>query len=298
MQSVKQIILDNRFENGFAVKPQLDGNDEIIGYLTYGSFKNSIPTMVLAQWYCGYWVINNAEEYARHNILNGYSRNDGAVYEWGDASKILRLNPISGEVGLELNTSREYKRDRALGEPWPHILVEYQTDVMPVCKAEKVELQLDLCLDKAVCCMDREDAELHTAQFVWYAILKNTNPAKNDYGKYIWFGCTFYDSRYENIPFSAEIDGGKEINTGMLIYKPATTEYMQGRPKIGEKKKIRYDITAQLKDAYIEACRREQFTDTDFEDLAITGGNIGWEVTGTYDVGMSIGNMALNVINK
>ena len=73
---------------------------------------------------------------------------------------------------------------------------------------------------------------------------------------------------------------------------------MQGRPKIGEKKKIRYDITAQLKDAYIEACRREQFTDTDFEDLAITGGNIGWEVTGTYDVGMSIGNMALNVINK
>lgn len=295
MPSLRQIILDNRFENGFAVKPQTDGDNEIIGYLTDDSHANGVPTMVLAQWYCGYWVINNAEEYARHNILNGYRRNNGAVCEWGDVSKKLRLNRNSREVELELNTSLEYSRDRIYGEPWPHILVEYQTDVTPVYKARKVELQLDVCLHKAICCMDRENEELHTAQFVWYAILKNTNHNKADYGKYIWFGCTFYDSRYEQMPFSAEVDGGKEVNTGMLIYKPATTEYLQRRPKIGEKQNIRYDITAQLKAAYLEACRIGKFTDTDFKDLAITGGNIGWEVTGTYDVCMQIGNMALNV---
>lgn len=297
MQSLRQIILDNRFRNGFAVKPQTDGDNEIIGYLTYGPPGNDPPTMVIAQWYCGYWVLNNAEEFARHNILNGYRRENGAVTEWGDASKRLRLDRENGAVELELNTSREYRGDRAYGEPWPHLLVEYQTFVMPVYKAEKVELQLDICLHKAICCMDREDEELHTAQFVWYAILKNINPRKSDFGKYIWFGCTFYDSRYEQIPLSAEIDGGKEVNTGMLIYKPATTEYMPRRLRVGEKQKICYDITAQIKSAYEEACRRAQFIDTDFEDLAITGGNIGWEVTGTYDVCMQIGNMGLNVIH-
>lgn len=298
MQSERQIILDNRFENGFAVKPQTDGDNEIIGYLTYGDAETRKPVMVLAQWYCGYWVINNAEEYAGHNILNGYRKNSGSVYEWGDASKRVRLDRMNGQLELELNASREYNRDRIYGEPWPHILIEYQTDVMPICKAERIVLNLDFCLSKAVCHMAKEDEELHTAQFVWYAILKNDNPLKKDYGKYIWFGCTLYDSRYERMPFSAEIDGGKEVNTGMLIYKPATDEYLPCRPKVGEEQSIRYDMTERLTEAYTEACRKGQFIDTDIEDLVITGGNIGWEVTGTYDVCMRIGRMELNVSDK
>lgn len=295
MKIERQIILDNRFLNGFAVKPQMDGDNEIIGYLTYDDKPATAPTMVLAQWYCGYWNRDEGGEYARHNILNGERKCAGSLYEWRDASKRISLDRMSGKLELELDASREYSGDRKLGEPWPHILVEYQTEVLPLCGVRKMELELDFCLRKAECRMNREDPDLHTAQFVWYAILKNNNKAKKDYGKYIWFGCTLYDSRFEQTPFSATVDGGKEVNTGMLIYKPASEEYLSGKPKIGEVRSIRYDITDRMSAAYEEACKQGLLADTDYSDLAITGGNIGWEVTGTYDVCMQVEKMALNV---
>lgn len=297
MQRERQIILDHRFENGFAVKPQTDGNNEIIGYLTCGELRKT-PTMVLAQWYCGYWVQNDVKEYSRHNILNGYRRENGMLYEWGDASKILRLNRDTGALELGLNASREYRKDRISGEPWPHILIEYSTEIVSIDKVSSVILYLDFCLEKAACRMSREDEELHTAQFVWYAILKNINPCKRDFGKYIWFGCTLYDSRYEEIPLMADIDGGKEINTGTLIYKPSTCEYLPKLPKVGEIGCIRYDITEDLASAFAEGCRQGMFSDSEFSDMAITGGNIGWEVTGTYDVCMRIDRLELNVREK
>lgn len=295
MPQEKQIILDSKFENGFAVKPQMDGDNEIIGYLTFGNPPLAEPTMVLAQWYCGYWNQDSGSEYARHNILNGELTCDGNLYEWRDASKRFSVDRKSGTLELELNASREYNYDRKEGEPWPHILVEYKTEVLPLCEIRKMELRLDFCLSKVKCHMTKEDPDLHTAQFVWYAIFKNNNAAKKDYGKYVWFGCTLYDSRFESIPFSAMVDGGKEVNTGMLIYKPNTKEYLATRPTIGEEQHVRYDLTAHMCAAYEETCRQKLFTDTEFSDLVIDGGNIGWEVTGTYDVCMQVHQMALCV---
>lgn len=291
----RQIILDNCFHNGFAVKPQTDGNNDIIGYLTCDNAHLVKPSNVLAQWYCGYWRQDDKREYDRHNILNGYKLVDGDCYEWGDASKKLRLNYASGSLEMALDASKEYKSDRKRGEPWPHILIEYQTETCFLTQVKTVTLDLGFMLRKLQCNMNAVDDSLHAAQLVWYAIIRNCNTKKNDYGKYIWFGCNLYDSRYPQTPFMAFMDGGKEINTGTLIYQPASAEYLNEQTVLNKHQEVHFDLTNHLSRAFTVAREQGVLTDSDYSDMAITGGNFGWEIPGTYDVSVEIDKMELNI---
>lgn len=291
----RQIILDNCFHNGFAVKPQTDGNNDIIGYLTLNDSDYGKPSNVLAQWYCGYWRKDDKSEYDRHNILNGYKQVEGDFFEWGDASKKLRLNYANGSLEMALDASKEYKSARKAGEPWPHILIEYQTESCFLSKIKKITLDLDFVLRKLQCEMNSVDGRLHAAQLVWYAIIRNCNRAKKDYGKYIWFGCNLFDTRYRQTPFMAFMDGGKEINTGTLIYQPASGEYQKERAELNKRQRIHYDFTQHLKNAFSIACEQGILQDSDFSDMAITGGNFGWEIPGTYNVSVEIDKVELNV---
>ncbi len=291
----RQIILDNCFHNGFAVKPQMDGNNDIIGYLTCDNSRFAKPSNVLAQWYCGYWRRDDKNEYDRHNILNGYKQVDGDCYEWGDASKKLRLNSVSGSLEMALDASKEYKNDRREGEPWPHILIEYQTETCFLTQIKTITLDLGFMIRKLQCNMSIVDESLHAAQFVWYAIIRNSNPKKKDYDKYIWFGCNLYDSRYPQTPFMVFMDGGKEINTGTLIYQPASVEYLKESTVLNKHQEVHFDFTGHLYKAFSVACERGVLSDSRYSDMAITGGNFGWEIPGTYDVSVEIDKMELNI---
>lgn len=113
--------------------------------------------------------------------------------------------------------------------------------------------------------------------------------------KYIWFGCNLYDSRYPQTPFMVFMDGGKEINTGTLIYQPASVEYLKESTVLNKHQEVHFDFTGHLYKAFSVACERGVLSDSRYSDMAITGGNFGWEIPGTYDVSVEIDKMELNI---
>jgi hypothetical protein len=133
---------------------------------------------------------------------------------------------------------------------------------------------------------------LHGASFLWYLTIQNRNSTSPEYGKYIWFGLILHDNRYDFAPYYASVDGGKVNNTGAFIYHPDMEPIMssQGKAQIGKVFNVDIDVLPIIKQAFTTAQQNNFLKQSIWDDLYIGSTNIGWEVTGTYDVSVEIYN--------
>lgn len=285
------LLTDATFSQGFWLGSTDESNGSAQGKLDYEGAATGTPVWKLAQWNC----INNDMAEATYS-----EEGNLRTYQTSGGNKVA-VNTSSGTIGLELNTTSEYgmngitSNPRKANEPWPTLLLEYSLGDKQILKiADKKELRMDIIYNieklEDHIPVGRLDRNLHSAQFQWFVTVQNRTIGSPDFGRYIWFGLNFYDKRYEYGPFYAAEDGGKENNTGAFIYMPAMKNIMgvQGGSKIGKEMKVDVDILPIIKEAFKLAQQRRYLLNTTWEDLYVGATNIGWEVTGTYNVAVSI----------
>lgn len=241
------------------------------------------PAWQLAQWGC------------KHNLADAVECvNQNGAYEICDASKSVIVDVEQGYISLELNTSQEYTVRRCEGEGWPHILIEQVFEhKVPVMKAKRIQLDIDLSIDKVLCRQKEPVEHFHTAQFSWIFALADRSGKKGD-GDFVWFGCPVYDYRF---PFPGEFrakDGGKPENTGKYIYFIDSKNYLKEPVSIGKRVRLSIDVTEQMKEALLDAKAKGYLPCSDLDDVVLENTNLGWEVTGTFDVGLTFYRLSVN----
>jgi hypothetical protein len=290
----KYMFPDPKFKMGFRIGSVIEGHPEDVGLLTYGSV-NNVPSPF---WKIGQW--NNINSDLSKATFSRQESN--FVFERG-GSKIA-IDTTKGRIFLELNSSTEYGKNgithnpRRQGEAWPHLLVSYnfnEEQSVKISDAQEIFMIMNYQLIKCDNKMPEGlvNGSLHAAQFFFYITAKNNNKSSSDFGKYLWFGLVYFDTRHEFSPLYGAIDGGsKPVTTGMFVYQPSMRELMtnSGKTEIGKQINTEVSVLPHLKEAFRLAQERNFLTKTRWEDLYIMNTNYGWELPGTYDVAVEISN--------
>ncbi len=275
-----EIVNDREFADGFEVRHvEKRVTDRPVAIFDFRHTAKNRPSWQLAQW-------GN-----KHNLANGREivRQDGA-YEIYDESKRVIADPEKRTATLELDAGNEYTVPRVEGEGWPHLLLEqWFRERKPVFAAKKITATIELCVNKVVCLQSAPEL-YHTAQISWiFAIADRKN------GDYVWFGLPLYDYRWERPSAFIAQDGGKPENTGKLIYFIDSALYLDRPVAVGGKTRVSLDVKPFMEAAVTEAKKRGFLKNSDPEDMVIENTNIGWEVTGTFDVSFTLSDISVLV---
>lgn len=282
---MKELISDQTFENGFSLCHinALVTRDPIAKFDFCGTAKGS-PRWMIAQW-CN-----------QHNLACGTERvTHDLAYIYEDLSKTVKVYPGTGKIQLDVRASTEYFWDRKVGEGWPHLLLEQViADAPRLSKTRVLRYEADYAVSLFRDYMGaRANPALHSAGVGWCAKIRNKNPDSSGYGDFFWFVVKLFDNRY---PFANKFraqDGGKEENTGKFIYAVDGHLFQKEAYYYIEPMNLCYDILPELKNAFLY-CKGQGFMkDSEWEDLYYDDFNIGWEVTGTYDCGLTINRLSL-----
>lgn len=286
------VFKDKLFKNGFNLRSTNEANHGLVGKLDYDGQAIGNPVWNIGQWNC----INNDLLDANYNFVNNQHE-----YLVGTNGNKVTVNTTDGTITLELNTSTEYGLNgithdpRREGEPWPTLLLEYEipkSEIVKISDKQEIRMKVDYNVHKLEDKMmpSTTNPDLHSAQFQWFITVQNRNVSSVEFGRYIWFGFNFQDKRFDYAPYYAAQDGGKENNTGAFIYMPDMRPLMssQGKAELNKEFSVDIDVLPIIREAFDLAQKRNFLTKTIWEDLYIGASNIGWEVTGTYDVAVDI----------
>ena len=296
---------DINFKNGFILSKtstKAEGGPHYKEYLKYyEETKEIIPTWTLAQWG------------TRHDLYNNYAltrSKDGFTYSYsclgGKSSngmfisaKRLQLNSKTGEIDLELNAETEYDAPRKKGEDWPCILLSqtFQNNLIHIASSRSIVMEAEFEITKFEDKMGASAVQnLHAAQFVWYITLQNRNKQSKDYGRYIWLGVPLWDNR--NAGKETELFAQVDEGTSAMMYNSSTRAYYDQSnnskmPLAHQKAKATFEVMKVARVAYDYAISHGFLGSTEFEELYIGGTNFGFEVPGTYNIGVHIDNIGV-----
>ena len=275
-----EIVNDRSFAGGFEVRHvEKRVTDKPVAVFKLKNTTNNYPSWQIAQW-CN-----------KNNLANGKEivRQDGS-FQIYDQSKRVIVYSENNSATLEIDTGNEYTVPRVEGEGWPHLLLEqWFKERKSVFSAEKIEAKINICINKVVA-LQKDLMPHHTAQISWiFAIADKNN------GDYVWFGMPVYDFRWDYPSVFIAQDGGKPENTGKLIYFIDSRKYLSAPVEIGKKVSISLDVKPFMQDAILEAKKRGFLKNSKPEDMVIENTNIGWEVTGTFDVSATVSDISVEV---
>lgn len=297
--SVYQMIVDNTWQEGFSCDPGSGSNPDT-GYIPDNRWPNTVE-LTYKENASPVWIMSqHGDIYSLNDHYNKYTGDrtveciDG-YYTFYDESKKVAANPETGSLYLELNASQEYQRARKNGEQWCHLLLNQGfKKAVQLSDVDSVILTADMNMKKFEDHMKEEaNPSVHAAQFLMYLIVKSNNTAEDD--GYFWFGIPFFDNRYQSgLPESGMIDAGGAGATSKFIYGAPSAEYIDGGIlQLGEDTHIEFDVKSYIGRALVFAQSKGIFTNSTINDLTFQSMNIGFELPGTYDIGVEISNFAL-----
>lgn len=291
------IFRDVNFKNGFRITKTdtaAEGgpyHDEYYHY--YEETKSQTPSWTLCQWGSKYDIFQNfdlttSQDGFEYTLTSKGGKNvDGKFVP----AKRCEFNTKTGSTYLECNTEVEYDTPRQGGEPWVHVLLEqdFGDHLVHVEDCESLVMEAQFEIEKFEDKLGSAfNANVHAAQVVWYITLQNRNQQSADFGKYIWFGVGLWDNRSagKKTNLYAQLDGG----TSSFIYNPSSQFYYMDNdgylPQVNQKITASMDVMMVAKSAYNLAIQRGFLGTTQFEDLYVGGMNFGFEVPGTYNIGV------------
>ncbi|MCL2622819.1 MAG: hypothetical protein FWD31_04045 [Planctomycetaceae bacterium] len=215
-----------------------------------------------------------------------------------DDYKSVTLDRKTGAINLTVHTSKEYETPRTSpSQPWVHLLLEQSPFPQPIQVADAsaiwVEVEFELTENVAY---GPQDPGLHAAQLSWFLYMKNTNRQSKGFHDFLWFGVSMFDSRYDFVPDYAAQDFA--MPNGSFIYSLGSKRYFDKPVVVGERLTIRREILNDLREAIETAHKNGFITNTTIDDVVLDGTNIGWEVPGTYDVGVTLHKLSVTVVEK
>ena len=284
-------IKDSFYTNGLKVYGTDDVNTSVSGNI-YTLNEGATPTWEFGQW------ASEEDIYSK-----GVKTVDNGVYTFEDTVKTLRLNTNTGDAYMEIRGTQEYESGRQEGESWPHILLQqtwYNSDLVRLADMQSLYMRMDykVSLLGETKSHNTNTSQLHCAQAVWYITLQNRNgDSADDYGDYIWFGLPLYDNRYVGQTWGGySIDNEKDSATGAVIYQVPTENWAPNGvlPNQEVTVSVNFDIASYAKSAFEYAkSNYGVFANTAWEDIYIGSMNIGIEIPGSYDIGISVSNLGL-----
>jgi hypothetical protein len=284
----RELIRDPRFERGFILLSNSPGKKRPYPTLA-GSVEGQKPVWELAQWG------------SKHPLpVAPPQRLQGGVLQFTNAAKIITLGRPGSEavdVALAVIGSVEYgNRARQNGEPWPHLLLQQKINQPPsLAELRDARLRVEVRLLKSRKFeMDGYSPGLHAAQFQIFFAVKNCNRQSSGFGQYLWFGVPLYDDRHRFTEAYAAQDAGKLDATGMFIFMPASDAFSARSAHDGEWIAVDKDILPLIREGLKTAWARGFLKESrSLADYCISGMNMGWEVTGIFDVEMQFRNLSL-----
>lgn len=249
------------------------------------------PVWVMAQW-CSKYDLSKELDAGR-----SVEKKEGDTFIYEDPSKTFKYNQKTKAVDLIYRASSDYDTPRTSDQGWSHMLLEQNFANTPLIgDVDEVRVAIDFTINQ----MDRKmtDAEfdfnIHTAQLVWFITLTNMSPIYGTQGDYIWFGVPLYDARGMARENTIQYDKG----TAHYIYGLAVHEYLDDKIESSTYDKdylpiktdmsFDYNIYPMFKAAFDTVQQNGGMQGARFEDMAVTYMNMGWEIPGTYDVGVTI----------
>lgn len=288
--ATRELIRDPHFECGCILYEPKMGRHVAYGAIA-GVARREKPVWGLAQW-------SSREKLPTTPPLTLPS---GAV-RFANEAKAVTLGPpgtAEADIALAVNGGFEYAGHvRKKGEPWVHLLLEQRFERPPsVASLSRANLHIAARLKHF---LRREmpgySPQVHAATIQIFFTLQNRNRQSAGYGQYLWFGVPLYDDR-RRIPKSYQAkDAGKEDATGMFIYTVAGGEFTTQSQHDREWVTIDRDLLPFMRAGLTTAWERGFLKDSQsLADYRISGMNLGWEVTGIFDVEMQLRDLSLIV---
>ncbi len=214
-------------------------------------------------------------------------------------SKYISVNTKTGEFNLNIDTTKEYINQetgdlvaRKNGEDWVHMIIQQTPGVVYLDQVESFIMELDFTITENA----EFDNSIGAAQFQW---IFSIHDKASVLGDYMWFNVTLFDNRYEIFPGTKQYDGGKADSTGKYIYAPTGEELFPedgGKVEVGKTYHVKLDLKEYMKAAFELAKEAGALPESMWENMAVNGFNIGWEVSNISRVGVKIENMSLRVV--
>lgn len=285
----RELIADARFERGTALSPlwphivQQGGGFSRTCTDTLRFTKSDLePIWQLCQWS------------SRYDLAGAEPEPKAGEVAFSNEGKRVALAE-DGTLTLGLTTSHEYDHPRRADEPWIHLLVQQDFhEAQPIVGNLKalhfaMELKVDYCHNRLG---EAFDDKIHTAQAPFYLMVRNLNRESKDYGLGLWVGIPTFDYRYRQLADKETVHW--DVGTATYIYTIPPRK-IWGDVDLGDGNwhRAQQDILPMVQRA-VEAMREKgSFTDSKWEDLAITGMNFGWEIPGTFDASLRMRGLSL-----
>ena len=288
-ENTVSLLEDTSFESGFNLLTTSTENGRALsGVLDYdGEAKGDKPNWQMAQW----WTHNDF-------INSAFTKLGDGRYKYENDSRSVVVNQKEKRLTMNLDSSVEYAarygRTRKSDENWSHFLIE-QSFKSPQKLAELKHLfvSIDFSIDKSI---DKDiGQEVPCSQVTWYFTItdiKNGDPTYESGGNdFFWFGLPLYDSRFDFVSSYKNVDSGFVGATNKLIYSLDSNNYIKEKIRIGKIYHVELDILPYIKEAYAYGIANGAMSNTYYDQLYINYMNLGWELPGAFDVGLTIQNL-------
>jgi len=277
----REVLSDTKFANGFVLTGPLHQSPKRVETFDQNDVT---PAWRMPQW-------NSKGLLDRVQV-------DANTVNLVDDYKSVTLNRKTGAINLTVHTSKEYETPRtSSSQPWVHLLLEQSPFEKPIQVKEAaaiwLEVEFELTENRA---HGTQDPGLHAAQLSWFLYMKNTNPQSKGFRDFLWFGVSMFDSRHDFVPDYAAQDFA--MPNGSFIYTLGSKRFLDQPVKVGKRQTIRIDILDNIREGIETAHQRGFITNTTFDDVILDGTNIGWEIPGTYDVGVTLHKLSIMVVDQ
>jgi len=279
-------VRDRNFEAGLNLEA-LDKNDPQYDSVKIFDFNGAAS---------GNWVWDIFQWGTRFDLRNAPEVKSGSKYIYQDESKKITVQPGSDEFSLRVLAQNVYDAPRQYFEDWPHLYLEQDfADVQPIgsLKSLTMEIEYQLTYYQDYMTPQEYNPTLHSAQFQWIVTLINKEKFYGAMNDYLWFNFALYDQRDDITSDYYLQDGGKADATDKFIYSKGMEGITDQKVSDGGRIKVSRDILSDLKNAFATAQSQGFLQGCVCDLMRVNYMNIGWEVTGTFDVEMTVYNMSL-----
>lgn len=303
MSEFFSMLKDPNYLRGFVIRGLGDAVTSTgpIGEERFGQSEE--PVWNLCQWSARYSFTDKT--------VSTFSSPKKGVYDFKSPTNNFIVDTVNRSLIFDCTASKCYDAPRTENQGWQHLLIEagftQQVNKDPkelksgdsrtkATELKRINVKGNISLTKFEDHMGSDfNPDLHAAQFLLYFTVHNCNPESKDFKKMIWLGINFFDNRHEFQCGGSQYDKGTDcLIVGLgncLVYPSGDSFFKNGKPVASEKSyDFNVNILSHVKKALATANKDGYLLNTNFEDLNITGMNIGWEVPGTFDVTMKLNN--------